>query len=645
MPAVRSTVLKLERQIQVEQAGALTALHQSYEQLADALLRLGRERGYLGADPLGALGHLTSATPWDRRLGEAVRELWTTFFACFRPDEAAFEAARFQEKSVGIVQSLEALGASGWPPPELAARMLAALAALWEERHDAISERLDVLIKDLSEHQAKLGNADLQRAHQSDEIGRAMQVLGIALKEIGETIPAGANPSQVLGVLVSRYRRDLAAIRAQVADAAGGRRALVEALDAIASGSDGAAVVVRLAAHEQQVVAGVRRLVDDRRALETQVRELRAQVARQQADQRELLEQTEGQERKLARYELGELARQDGDARLDLYRRAVAAWESGGDPKPLIASVRELEKIVTMSAHDEAQALKILDRQSFEVVKCLHELRGINPLTDDPKRYRPRLLLGSKYDFKRVSGQVQAARDAARDLLEYLARARWTQGVAVLAKEWPRLQKVFREMVDLVAAWREKLGEPPPVSISLDLGSGTSVTALPALLASDLDALLRRKGRAATQALADLAPILEECTALYQRTLDRARGHATTRPEAAKRETAVAAVQRLAGELTTLAGTLDSVFGEAAAAGFVSAAGDHALIEADHLTRLALQQLDAACDVIACLPGAPPTQFTAVPGGRGNGDKLLTCGKQRVAWLEDVATYRFDREG
>ena len=87
------------------------------------------------------------------------------------------------------------------------------------------------------------------------------------------------------------------------------------------------------------------------------------------------------------------------------------------------------------------------------------EVRGLRVLgtgsdLDDPKRFRPRLLLGSRYDFKSLSGLSQASRDAARDLFAYISRARWASGVAGLAKDLPKLQRVFREMVSLVATWR-----------------------------------------------------------------------------------------------------------------------------------------------------------------------------------------------
>ena len=57
MGGMQSTVLRLERQIQQDNARALTALHQQYDALTAAVLQAARGRGYLGNDPLGAIGH------------------------------------------------------------------------------------------------------------------------------------------------------------------------------------------------------------------------------------------------------------------------------------------------------------------------------------------------------------------------------------------------------------------------------------------------------------------------------------------------------------------------------------------------------------------------------------------------------------
>jgi hypothetical protein len=197
-------------------------------------------------------------------------------------------------------------------------------------------------------------------------------------------------------------------------------------------------------------------------------------------------------------------------------------------------------------------------------------------------------------------------------------------------------------MVGLVATWRNKLGDLPGASISIDIGRGHAIVSLPALLATDLESVLKRKGRMVTQACADIAPVLDECLGIYRKALEKAQGENHPPPTlVSKRETEQAKVARMAQELTNLGGILEAAFAEAADAGFVLEKPDEDLISSDHLLLLALQQLDVACDVLAVLPGAPPGSFTALAGGRSSLDKLLAAAKGRVTWLEDVARFRF----
>lgn len=639
MTEIRSTVLRLERQIQLDQAQALTALRQSYDALVEAVMTLARGRGYLGSDPLGAIAQAYQPSPGERRVGEAARELWEVFFACFRPDEAAFEAAKFSEQSQPIQDRLQALPEGGWPDVDLAVDILRVLGAFWEERHGAISDRLDQLIKDLGEHQAKLGGAEMQRAYQEDELGRAAQLLRGALGALGESAAPDETVSKLAARLVQRYRSDLGDLAARIQAGEQARRAFAEAAYAAARReprTDG------LPPGEAAVVQAVAQVADDRATLIEGARALKAEVARVQAENRTLMEEVADRERRIARYEFGTHQPEHEDQRLALYRRAFAAWESAQDPKPLLEQVRQLERVVSVSTDLAQQALKLLDRQGAEVVKCLGELRAILVIGEDPKRLRPRLLLGSKYDFRTLAGHAQACRDAGRDVLAYAARARWAVGVGLLAKELPKLQRIFKEMVALVADWREKLGDAPGASISIRVDQGGAVVALPALLATDLDAILKRKGRAASQAAADITPVLEECLALYRKALERARGEPLPVADPPKREGEAQKLARLAAELTRLGGVLEASFAEAIAAEFALPSGERDLIASDHLLLVALQQLDVACDALGALPGAPALTLPQLPSGRGNVDKLLACAKARVAWLEDVARYRFE---
>jgi hypothetical protein len=348
------------------------------------------------------------------------------------------------------------------------------------------------------------------------------------------------------------------------------------------------------------------------------------------------MEEVASRDRRLSRLEEGD---ESGlDERLRLYREVFTLLETGGDHRAKLDQVRKLERVITLPTDQEGQAARVADRHLAEMAKCLTDLRAIVPLAEDPRRYRPRLF-GNRYEFKTLRGQIIATRDAARDLVEYLDRARWALGVTVLAKAVPKLRAVFREMVSLVADWRQQLGDPPPVSITISLDGGSGILALPAILASDLETILKKKSKAA-QAATSLAPLLEECVALYHRTLEQARGDTVPRAETPKRESATQSVARLAAELSSLAAMCETTFSEAAANEFKLSESDSALLTDDHLLRLALQNCDGACDEFAALPNTPGTKFTALPGRGKDFDKFLIGGRQRLEWLEELGLYR-----
>lgn len=632
MVPIKSTILRLEREIQQEHARALAAMHQAYDQLSAAAINAARERGYLGADPLGALGHLLSPTPLVGQVGEEALTLWRTFFACFRQDEAAFEAARFQERASQLDARIDALPPGDRPDLMFAVEILQTLSGLWEERHQEISGRLDTLISELSTHQAKLGSVQLETAHQSDELSRIAHVVGASLQEMKVAVPEGEPLGQQVGRLIGRYRQDLTASRRHAQGMIAATRRLLDALNAIATRRE----PPPLPPEAEVIVGEVRKLDESRRELESTVRDLRGQIAKLETERKELMEEVASRDRRLTRIEAGE--QDQVDARLELYREAFSALEGNRDHKPLLDQVRKLERVITIASVDETNVVKVADRHLAELAKCLEDLRKLVPLAEDPRRFRPRLF-GSKYEFKTLRGQITAMRDAARDLVEYLDRSRWALGVTVLAKSVPKLRAIFREMVGLVAEWRMKLGDPPPVSITISLDGGSGILSLPAILASDLETVLRKKAKAGPAATA-LAPLLAECVALYHRTVEQAKGEPIPRAEAPKRESASQAAARLAAELSQLAGICETTFAEAAADEFRLSQTDAGLLADDHLLRLALQHLDGACEELAALPNAPALKFAELPGRGKDFDKFLACGRQRASWLEELALYR-----
>jgi hypothetical protein len=632
MGPIKSTILRLEREIQQEHARALAAMHQAYDQLSSTVIEAARGRGYLGADPLGALGHLLAPTPLANQIGEEALTLWRTFFACFRPDEAAFEAAQFQQKAGELNNRVDALQPGERPDLSLTVEILQTLCGLWEERHQAISGRLDQLIGELSSHQAKLGSVQLETAHQSDELQRVGQVVTGALSELREPVAAGEPLGQQVARAFTRYRADLAASRRHAQGMVSATRRLLDAMTAIAARRE----VPALPPEAESVIGEVRKLDQSRRELEGTVRDLRGQIAKLEAERHELMEEVAARDRRIARYEEGESG--NLDERLKLYREVFAVLESGGDHKPKLEQIRKLERVITLSAEQEVHAARVADRHLTELAKCLGDLRAIVALAEDPRRYRPRLF-GNRYEFKTLRGQIAATRDATRDLIEYLDRARWAIGVTVLAKAVPKLRAVFREMVSLVADWRQQLGDPPPVSITISLDGGSGILALPAILASDLETVLKKKSRAG-QAATSLAPLLDDCVTLYHKTLEQARGEAIPREEAPKRESALAAIARSAAELSSLAALCETTFSEAAANEFKLGETDAALLADDHLLRLALTHVDGACEELASLPNAPQVRFAALPGRGKDFDKFLTGGRQRLEWLEELGLYR-----
>jgi hypothetical protein len=633
MGPTKSTILRLEREIQQEHARALAAMHQAYEQLSAALLTSARERGYLGSDPLGALGQVLTPAPMVTQVGEETLQLWRTFFLCFRPDEAAFEAAQFQQRASQLNERVNALQPGERPELALTVEILQTLCGLWEERHRAISSRLDTLISELSSNQAKLGSVELTTAHQNDELQRVAQVVAGSLHELNEQPNAGEPLGQQVARAFTRYRTDLAASRRHAQGMIAATRRVLEALHAIATRRE----VPPLPPEAEGIMSEVRKLDDSRRELENTVRELRGKIAKIEAERHELMEEVAARDRRLSRYEEGN-PEQQLDERLRLYRAAFTALETGGDYRTHVEQVRKIERVITLTSETETHAARVNDRHISEIAKCLTDLRAIMVIGEDPKRYRPRLF-GNRYELKTLRGQISATRDAARDVVEYLDRARWAYGVTILAKAVPKLRAIFREMVSLVAEWRQKLGDPPPVSITISLDGGSGIVSLPAILASDLESVLRKRSKAGPAA-ASIAPVLESCVELYHKTLEHARGEIIARTPAEKRESALQTVARLAKELSHLAGVCETAFTEAAAHEFQLSEEDSALLADDHVLRMALHNVDGACEELSALPNAPEQKFT-VQAGRGKDfDKLLRAGRERSAWLEILGMYK-----
>jgi len=553
---VKTTVLRLERQIREEHLRALEATRLEWERLAKEVVLAARRRGFAGDDPYLALQSLCSHEPESRRLALSVGELWLTFFGCLDPAGGA-QIAAFRADADVLNKRLARCPAGEGPDPALAADVLETLDGFWREHQRSVAEQL-----------ARLAAS------------------------------SGVKATQELGAALDQERSR--ATRAEQ-DA----KATVESFSSFLS-AIGAAIEGKpsepLPGRAERLVEAVRRLGEARGELTQQIADLRAQLTQLAGERRELIEEIKARDAAIARHESGV------PAELDLDAASAAA------------------------------AIKACDRHLDQLARHLGELRVIIPLAEDPRRFRPRLF-GGGYAFKTLPGQAAALRDAARDLLLYADRARWSLGVQRLGKAAPRLDTVFRELVRLIAAWRAKLGDPPPVSATMAIKAADSVCALPAVAAADVEALLKRRS-AGEKAAAELAAVLEPCVGLLHRTLADAKGSAPPRPEPGKREGAKANASRLAGELADLAGQLEATFSEAVASDFRLPASDAKLLAEEQVLRLALQQLDGACGELQGLSGAPEARFTPVPS-RGDLEAGLQAVRSRADWLELLAASRF----
>jgi hypothetical protein len=553
---VKTTVLRLERQIREEHLRALDVARLTFEKLAGEVVAAARRRGFAGDDPYLALQTLCAADPDQRRLGKAVGELWLTFFGCLDPHGGA-DVATFRTAADVLNRRLAQVPPGEGPDPALAADVVESLDAFWHTHQQMVAAQL-----------ARLAGS------------------------------TGAQAARELQAALAAERT-----RAEAADS--GRQAIIAAFAEFLAAVNAAAENREhppLPGQAQQVVAAVRRVGAARAELAAELTELRTQVAQLSGERRQLLEEIAARDARIARVESGVPADLDLDA-------ATAA-----------------------------QAVRACDRHLDQLTRLLGDLRRVVPLGEDPRRYRPRLF-GGHYEFKTLPGQAAALRDAARDVLAFADRARWSMGVKRLAQAVPKLEKVFAELVRLIAAWRAKLGDPPPVSATMAINAADSAVALPAVAAADVEALLRRRG-AGEKAAAELAPLLESCAALLHRTVAQARGVDIPRTEPKGKEAPKAQAMRLAKELSELAGLCETAFAEVVAQSFALPAAETQLLADDQLVRLALQQLDGACAELAALPGAPAAELAVLPA-RGDRDAALAAARSRADWLERMAACRF----
>ncbi len=461
-------------------------------------------------------------------------------------------------------------------------------------------------------------------------------LLVATLRELGvETEPATPEPV-LLRELVGCYRRILSERRREREEesrAAGvaHRRFLTELERAAAGRKPGAE---ELDAAEVEILTGVRDLIGARELLERELAEARSSLA--EAEHR--LERTETE---LAAMR-GFRSEPDADERLRLYRRAFADWEAGRDPGRQLEAIREIERVFALTPEEETQARNRLRHCLDALARHLSVLHRILPLTEDPKRFRPRRFGGNRYRFDTLPGLIEAYRDAAEDCRALMEQARQLAGIDILGRAMDELRPVFREMVRLVADCRKQASDKTTLSSMVDLRTTMGMASLPAILGKDIQALLRTgKGK---ERAGDVVPLLEECVELYRSALADAIGALPDPPKVNKRAKAPGRLKRLNQDLLCLAATQQRALYQAAEKEWELHPGEKALLDDPHLLLRALQDVDAGCDVLAVLRGAPATEgFSDLPSARGFALKdLVPPCSERCRWLAEVTRYRIE---
>ena len=181
-------------------------------------------------------------------------------------------------------------------------------------------------------------------------------------------------------------------------------------------------------------------LPDDARLLATEVaelmtayqgqdhtlRQLRDEVKKQERDNEHLRAEVAYRDELIKTYEFAQPQQAaDEDERLALYRKAFAQMQAGEDASATIAKVQEKERVLVFTRQEHDEIVRLMDASLDQIARQLTALRKTMALGEDPRRFRPRFLKGSPYQLKTMAGQLQAMRDAARDVQEFLDRARW----------------------------------------------------------------------------------------------------------------------------------------------------------------------------------------------------------------------------
>jgi hypothetical protein len=471
----------------------------AYDELAASILALARSQGFGGTDPLAAVNHLRTPTGALLRLGRLTEELWTSFFAGFRPDEQQFEQQSFLEQAEALQQSVAALNDGAVPDVALCEKILATLGAYWQQRQHELHNRIDVLIQELRDGQQAQQQAALSHAHASDELQRLLAVLQPVAQEMSVTPAANDEqtpPAQLLLLVLQRVREELRQQQAVISNEHQWRRSWGQGIAAVIQDQEPASAGLR--EDDVLLLQEIRSVFQGQAQAVAQQRHIRQQYQALQRDAAQKIAQEQAQVEHV-RQELLQAQEQ-----LQAYEQAVNDLRAGTQVSPALDHLAVVAPLQRLSDAERQRLWRVLDGVREQAVVILEQLFAEKPVGEDPKILRPRRLRGNAFAFKSVQGQAAALSTAAEMLRPYVKEMSLHNGAPKLQNDLAALRPALQEMVALVGDWRAQIGKAPPLSLSLPAGGAE--TQLLATLAADIEALLNSRGAApAAKELRDLS--------------------------------------------------------------------------------------------------------------------------------------------
>ena len=258
---------------------------------------------------------------------------------------------------------------------------------------------MDQLIAELGSKQRELGSADLQRAHQSDEIEFTDTLFTAVESELNLAPEADSPLGKRAENVVVRYREMISDLRQSDQDRRQRYDAFISSLRQACGGQHDSNELLSTA--ENKIARAVSDAMTGQDQAMREIARLRSEIAEFSTHIHQLENEVHERDQRLAKYEFSETPDAHEDERLTYYRAAFTEWENGRDPREYMEQARELERVLAISDVEYQQVMQHLGRRLESLVKTLVELRRFMALCDDPKRFRPRLLGSSPYKLKK----------------------------------------------------------------------------------------------------------------------------------------------------------------------------------------------------------------------------------------------------